>query len=117
VVHREGFEPVTVLVLSQAPPASWATGAIMSDGAARGHRTPDRSRTKGELCQLSSDGECLGKGAAVDDAPHLEPRPGIEHGSAAYKAAASPQCFWGVMVLAGWIEHPASALRERRSSD
>jgi hypothetical protein len=28
VVHREGFEPVTVLVLSQVPPTNWATGAI-----------------------------------------------------------------------------------------
>ena len=28
MVHREGFEPVTVLVLSQVPPANWATGAI-----------------------------------------------------------------------------------------
>jgi hypothetical protein len=29
LVHREGFEPITVLVLSQAPPANWATGANM----------------------------------------------------------------------------------------
>jgi hypothetical protein len=48
MVHREGFEPVTVLVLSQAPPANWATGAIDCQ-----MEPPEGIAPKGEFCQLS----------------------------------------------------------------
>jgi hypothetical protein len=58
----------------------------------------------------------MDQGGNRSEAPKLEPQPGIEHGSAAYKAAASAM-LQGRMVLAGRIEHPASALRERRSTD
>jgi hypothetical protein len=100
------------------PSASYQLGYRcdrLSNGAARGHRTPDLSHTKGELCQLSYDGK-NGSRRQPQWAPKLEPQPGIEHGSAAYKAAASAM-LQGRMVLAGRIEHPASALRERRSTD
>lgn len=43
----------------------------------------------------------MDQGGNRSEAPKLEPQPGIEHGSAAYKAAASPQCFRGVWCWQG----------------
>ena len=43
----------------------------------------------------------MDQGGNRSEAPKLEAQPGIEHGSAAYKAAASPQCFRGVWCWQG----------------
>ena len=105
VVPEAGVEPAHELLLRQRPlplgysGSSGAPGEIrtpttvgLSDvslpiglperSAARMDRTSDLDLTVVALCRLSYDSA-------------MEPQPGIETGSAAYKAAASPQCFRG----------------------
>src|SRR6516165_10742456 len=100
------------------PPANWATGAWCSLQASILPPFPHPSlpRKRGRVRVGGALPNELGERI------ELEPSPGLEPGSPRYKSGASPQCFEGqnglkLMVLAGGIKPPASALRERRSID
>src|SRR5437016_6121786 len=78
----------TALGLNELPPTGWAIGAswqLRSDSASPAFAEASAGSLRG-LRWLA------GRSAL---ARRLEPQPGIETGSAAYKAAASPQCFRG----------------------